>query len=241
MIEFETRRAIPASLIFAIAFFWSSAFAAPDLEFETEPEEDLTMVEEYLQTMNLVDGLGIYNKQLGELLEDQQRDIAQIRDSLGRIKMTRRQLGPLTERMVLALERFIELDLPFRLEERRAVVAELKDLMDRVDVSAAERFRRVMDAYQTEIDYGTSREAYSDFIEINGRGRQVDVLRMGRTVLAFQTTDRAVTGVWDERTGEWRILGDEYAKGVRDALRMARNTITNDLTPLPIPAPGAGQ
>jgi len=201
MIEFETRRVLSTSLIFAFACLWSSAFAAPDLEFETEPEEDLTMVEEYMKTMNLVAGLGIYNQQLATLLQDQQDEIAQIRDSLDRITMTRRQLGPLTERMVLALERSIELDLPFRLGERRAVIAELKDVMNRVDVSTAEKFRRVMDAYQTEIEYGTSREAYSDFIEINGRERQVDVLRMGRTLLAFQTTDRTLTGIWDEKTG----------------------------------------
>ena len=193
--------------------------------------------------MNLVDGLGVYNTQLERLLQDQQDEIAQIEDSLERITMMRRQLGPLTERMVLSLESFIELDLPFRLEERRAVIAELKDLLGRVDVSTPEKFRRVMDAYQTEIEYGTSREAYADFIEIEGRGRQVDVLRMGRTVLAFQTIDGNVTGVWDNNERSWKVLGGEYAEGVRNALRMARATMTNDLSPVPVPAPqpGAGQ
>lgn len=237
------RRAMLAAVLSAAFVGPSVAYAATadtELNINAPDVEEMTAVQEFMYTMNLVDGLGVYNKQLATLLEDQRDEIATIQSSIENITMMKRQLGPLTERMVLSLEQFINLDLPFKMEARRGVIAELKDLLGRVDISTAEKFRRVMDAYQKEIEYGTSREAYTDFIEIEGRGRQVDVLRMGRTVLAFQTLDGQVTGTWDRESRSWKVLGPEYSEGVRDALRMARATMTNDLAPVPIPAPEAG-
>lgn len=238
MIRIPSRTA-PALAAIAFAFLaWTPVQAAEEVpEIESAVPEDMTRVEEYMFTMNLVDGLGVYNQQLQQLLADQRREIATIEGSVERISTMRRQLGPLTERMILSLEQFIELDLPFKIESRRGMIAELKDLMGRVDVSTAEKFRRVVEAYQEEIEYGNTHEAYADFIEIEGRGRQVDVLRMGRALLAFQTIDGQVTGVWDSTSDQWKILGPEYANGVRDGLRMARKTMTPDLVLLPVPAP----
>lgn len=243
MFETYSRPSLRAALLFGFLFSTIGLGAhASESEFEanTPDFDEMSNVEEYMYVMNLVDGLGVYNTQLARLLEDQQEEIVEIQTSIDNIQMMRRQLGPLTERMVLSLEQFIELDLPFRRDDRLDAVAGLKDLLGRVDITTAEKFRRVMDAYRKEIEYGTSREAYTDFIEIEGRGRQVDVLRLGRTVLAFQTLDGKTTGVWDKSEGAWKVLGPEYNEGVRDALRMARATKTNDLSPVPVSAPEAG-
>jgi hypothetical protein len=199
--------------------------------------EEAAMFAEYSETIVLLASLQIYNDQLERLLRDQQEEIAQLKESIEAVTMTRRQIGPLTERMISGLEHFIELDLPFLLEQRRAKIGELRSVMERVDVAPSEKFRRVVEAYQQEIDYGNTKEAYLDFIEINGRNRQVDMLRWGRTVLAFQTPDGAITGVWDKNEGTWRVLDNEFKNGVRDGLRIARKTMTDDLVLLPTPAP----
>lgn len=206
-------------------------------ELEIEQDEPETLVEEYMQTMALVDGLRVYNAQQERLLENQKREIAQINDSIENVTHVRRQIGPLTERMIDSLERFIELDLPFLLEERRARIQALRETLDRADRSVAEKYQEVLKAYQDEIAYGNTKEAYVDFIEINGQTRQVDVLRWGRTVLAFQTPDGEITGAWDNEARQWRILGDDYRIGVRNGLRIARETMTSDLVILPTPAP----
>ncbi|MEX0942929.1 MAG: DUF3450 domain-containing protein [Pseudomonadales bacterium] len=216
-----------------------ATLASPALWAEPEGEEgeEAAMLAEYSETITLLDSLQIYNDQLDRLLRNQQKEIAQIEESIEAVTMTRRQIGPLTQRMILALEQFIELDLPFLLEQRREKIEELKFLIDRVDVATSEKFRRVVEAYQQEIDYGNTKEAYLDFIEIDGKNRQVDVLRWGRTVLAFQTPDGAITGVWDKEARSWLVLDDEFSGGVRDGLRIARKTMTDDLVRLPTPAP----
>jgi hypothetical protein len=105
-------------------------------------------------------------------------------------------------------------------------------------VSVAEKFSQVLQAYQVENAYGSTIEAYTDVIELDGKTRQVDMLKWGRVSLVFQSPDGETTGVWDNEARNWVILGDEYRTGVRDALRIARKTQTADLVKLPIKAAG---
>ena len=149
-----------------------------------------------------------------------------------------RQIGPLIERMIVNLEKFVSLDIPFLIQEREERIDFLKDTLDRADVSVAEKFSQVLQAYQVENTYGTTIEAYTDVIELEGKSRQVDMLKWGRVALVFQTPDAEITGVWDNDARQWVILGDEFRQGVRDGLRIARKTMTADLVHLPVPAPG---
>jgi hypothetical protein len=124
------------------------------------------------------------------------------------------------------------------MSEREERVEFLKDTLDRADVSVAEKFSQVLQAYQVENAYGSTIEAYTDMIELEGKSRQVDVLKWGRVSLVFQSPDGETTGVWDNDARDWVILGDEYRTGVRDALRIARKTQTADLVKLPVKAAG---
>jgi len=124
------------------------------------------------------------------------------------------------------------------MSEREERVAFLKDTLDRADVSVAEKFSQVLQAYQVENAYGSTIEAYTDVIELEGKSRQVDVLKWGRVSLVFQSPDGETTGVWDNDARDWVILSDEYRTGVRDALRIARKTQTADLVKLPVKAAG---
>lgn len=211
---------------------------AGDLVVPTAPEEETeTPLEEYIDTMKLVDGLRVYNQQLETLLVDQQQEMDQLNESIERTSIIERQIGPLTERMIDTLAAFIELDIPFLLEQRRERIRELRATLDRSDIPASEKFMKVLRAYEEEIEYGSTKEAYVDIIDINGQPRQVDVLRWGRVVLAFQTPDGQITGAWDNETRQWQVLGDEYTVGIRDGLRIARKTMTDNLVILPTQAP----
>ena len=86
--------------------------------------------------------------------------------------------------------------------------------------------------------YGTTIEAYTDVIQLEGKSRQVDMLKWGRVSLVFQTPDAESTGVWNNETRAWVMLPDEFRTGVRDGLRIARKTQTADLVHLPVSAPG---
>jgi hypothetical protein len=104
-------------------------------------------------------------------------------------------------------------------------------------VSVAEKFRKVMEAYQIEMDYGSSNEYYVQSLEIDGSVREYNMLRIGRIGLYFQSDDTSITGWWNAELGAYEILGNEHRNEVRKGIRVARQLIAPELVLLPVPAP----
>jgi predicted ArsR family transcriptional regulator len=198
------------------------------------------LTSEYVAASKEVDGLEVYNRLLEKQIEDQQRELSELAESMEEVTKTERQVTPLMVRMIDALESFVEMDLPFLLEERKKRVETLREMMQRADVSVAEKMRRVLEAYQIENEYGRSIEAYKGTLEVDGEERQVDFLRIGRIGLYFQTEDSERTGRWNPREGGWEDLGRDARRAVRDGLRIAREQIAPDLLMVELPAPGEG-
>jgi predicted NAD-dependent protein-ADP-ribosyltransferase YbiA (DUF1768 family) len=107
--------------------------------------------------------------------------------------------------------------------------------MERSDVSVAEKFRKVMEAFQIENDYGTSSEFYEQSLTIDGVTRAYNMLRIGRIGLYFQSDDTKVTGRWDNDSRSW-VVDDSARNEVRKGLRMARQLIAPELIVVPVPA-----
>ena len=208
------------------------------LKVDSLTDQTQDLLTQYKQVMKIVDGLRVYNQQQERLIKNQNSDMVELNESIDNVTVVNRQISPLIERMIDNLETFIGLDLPFLSSERTERIAFLRETLDRPDVEVSEKFSQVMQAYQVENSYGATIEAYTDIIELDGQDRQVDILKWGRVTLVFQTPDGVVSGAWDKKAGSWEILGDEYAGGIRDALRIARKTQTADLVRLPVPAPG---
>jgi predicted RNase H-like nuclease (RuvC/YqgF family) len=202
----------------------------------TEQTRDL--LSQFKQVMKVVDGLKVYNQQQERLIRNQESEMAELNDSIDNVTVIERQIGPLIERMIDNLDKFVSLDIPFLLKERQDRIAFLKETLDRSDVSVSEKFSQVLQAYQVENSYGSTIEAYTDVIQFEGKDRQVDLLKWGRVSLVFQTPDAATTGVWDNKARDWVIVGDEFRSGVRDGIRIARKTQTAGLVQLPVAAPG---
>lgn len=202
----------------------------------TEQTQDL--LTQYKTVMKVVDGLRVYNQQQRRLISNQESELAELEQSIDNVTVIERQIGPLIERMITNLDSFVNLDIPFLINERQERIEFLKETLDRADVSVAEKFSQVLQAYQVENTYGTTIEAYTASIELDGKDRDVDMLKWGRVALVFQTQDGETTGVWDNTDRNWVILPDEFRTGVRDGLRIARKTQTADLVRLPVPAPG---
>ena len=98
-------------------------------------------------------------------------------------------------RMIAGLEEFVALDVPFLLQERSDRINNLKAMMDRADVAVSEKFRRVLEAYQVEVDYGRTIESYAGNAEFDGQNQQVNYLRIGRVALVYQSRDKQTMGV----------------------------------------------
>lgn len=257
MKQHQTRTGVFALALYVLSFVVSPSVSAQSLnevlgvreattkegrrsqvKIDELTDETRNLLTQYKTVMKVVDGLKVYNQQQERLIAAQVAELGELEESIDQVTVIERQMGPLIERMIAGLETFVGLDIPFLLKEREDRIEFLKETLDRADVTVAEKFSQVLQAYQVENSYGSTIEAYTDQIELNGANRQVDMLKWGRVALVFQTPDGEVTGAWDKKTGGWVILGDEFNTGVRDGLRIARKTKTADLVPLPLPAPG---
>jgi len=198
------------------------------------------LLTEYRSVVRETESLKIYNDNLERVVEDQRNEAQSINRQLAGLEQTNRGVVPLMLEMIEALGRIVEADIPFRIEERRARVARLKDMMDQAEVTASEKYRRVIEAYQGELEFGRTTEAYSDVLPTTGQ--TVDFLRVGRTLLVYQTSDNAVTGWFNPRTREFEELDDDrFRIEVKGGLAIARNEKAPDLVMLPVPAPEAAQ
>jgi hypothetical protein len=156
---------------------------------------------------------------------------------MDQVEVVNRQIFPLMERMIDGLEQSIALDVPFLLDERGGRIETLKELMSRSDVSVAEKFRKVLEAYQIEMDYGTSSEWYRQTLEVEGvpGSREYNMLRVGRVGLYFQSDDAQVTGYYDHGQNGF-VRDNGYRSEVRKGVRMARQLIAPELILVPVQA-----
>jgi hypothetical protein len=191
---------------------------------------------EYRAALQETRVLKSYNKQLDSLIASQLREMEELREQIGSVTIVGRQVLPLMLRMVDALGQFVDVDVPFLLDERRERVANLRELMDRADVTISEKYRRLLEAFQIENEYGRTIEAYRDSLDVGDVSRTVDFLRVGRNVLLYQALDGRETGVWDAAARSWTVLPDAYRGAVRQGLRIARRQAAPDLIRIPMPA-----
>ena len=181
-----------------------------------------------------IEGLQVYNAQLKKQIANQNQEMEDLNASIDEVSVIERQITPLMIRMIDGLEQFVALDVPFLAEERAKRITDLKKLMERADVAASEKFRRVMEAYQVEMEYGRTMEAYNGIHEINGQERDVEFLRLGRTALIYQTRDASKQGVWNKQTRQWEELDSSYRTQVTKGLRMAKKQLAPDLLMMPV-------
>ena len=217
------------------------AAAASQKKIDSIADQTERMLTEYKLVMRQYDALKGYNDQVARIVQSQHEELASIDQQLLEIDTTNQGVIPLMERMVDTLEKFVALDVPFLSEERRKRVEELKELLDRADVTVSEKYRRIMEAYQIEMEYGRTIEAYTGDLTTNGKKRSVDFLRIGRMTFMYQTLDKKETAVWDNRKRAWQVLGEEYRKPTMLGLRIARKQAPPDLIKLPVPAPEKAQ
>jgi hypothetical protein len=194
------------------------------------------LVTEYRRTVRDTKALRVYSAQVEKLLRSQEEERASLQKQIDNVTVIGREVVPLMLRMIDTLESFVGLDMPFLPQERRNRVLELRSMMDRADVTISEKYRRIVEAYQIENEYGRTIEAYRGPLERDGASRTVDFLRVGRVALLYQTLDGQESGMWDANERRWVGLPGSYRTPVRDGLRMARKQVAPDLVAVPVPA-----
>lgn len=204
-------------------------------------DETRELLAEYRSVIQQTQSIESYNDQLEELVNSQQDELESIDEQLANIETTQRDIVPLMMRMIDVFEQFVELDVPFLPEEREQRIDSLQGLMDRADVTLAEKYRRILEAYQVETEYGRTIEAYQGELQSDDGSREVEYLRIGRVALFYLTLDGREGGVWDNQEKTWREVSDNALTSIADGIKIARKQTPPDLLVLPVRKPEAAE
>lgn len=259
---------LPAAFKFALCIFMMGSMSSPwaqdaeDADIDDVLEQQSSANEDSQQSQDIIDSLDddisadiarnraarqqinrllIYNRNLETLVGDQDSEIASIERQIADFGSVEQDVVPFMFEMIGTLKQFIDLDMPFLQRERADRIGRLEANMERADLAVSEKYRQIMEAYQIEASYGRNIEAYVGALVIDGAERRVDILRVGRILLAYQTLDQTEVGFWNKTNGQWTTLGNSYRREISDGLRIARKQMAPRLLELPIPAAGAAQ
>ncbi|MBW2940643.1 DUF3450 domain-containing protein [Zhongshania aquimaris] len=233
---------IPVSTVLDVGIKRTSAAKQSQVKIDRLAAETGDLLQDYKTVMKQVDGLRVYNARLEKQIAGQLKRIAGLGKSVDEATIIQRQITPLLIRMIDGLEQFVSLDVPFHKEEREERVEFLRTNMDRSDITIAEKFRQVLEAYKIENEYGRKIDSYKGVASVNGSDREVNFLRIGRIGLMYQTTDGEQSGAWDQDKRAWVELDSgDYRGAIQKGLRIARKQASIDIMKLPIPAPEAAK
>lgn len=178
-----------------------------------------------------------YNETLQKQISSQQQRLADVEAQSAALDATAASLGPLIMRMHEDLEKFVASDLPFldpigdSPDSRKDRMLRLKEIVADAGVSQAEKYRRLLEAYQIEIEYGRTVAAYAGQLD---DGRKAEYVRVGRVALLYRTEDGLEAGYWDHAQKKW-IVDNDYRDAVSQALRVAKKEVAPDVMFLPVP------
>ncbi len=201
-------------------------------------EQTTDLEAEYKAVLIDLENLREYNEQLDAQIEDQKEQEVSLKEQIEQSLTVERNVIPLMNRMIERLETFVQLDVPFLIEERTKRVENLKALMKRSDATAAEKFRRILESYQIENDYGRSIETYNGELELDGKQLSVKFLKVGRIAYLYQTVDGSATAVWDHDNKVWESKNG-FREEVSTAIRIADQQLAPDLILIPVKGPVA--
>jgi len=195
------------------------------------------LVGEYRLTLKKIESLDIFNNQLKGVVQSQDEELASLQRQIDSVEEVSRSVTPLMLKMIDSLDKFIAVDVPFDVEKRKDRVNQLRVIMRRSDVADAERYRRILEAYQIENDYGRTIESYAGTVTREGVEVPVSYLRVGRLALMYKTDDGAQVGFWNRNSKAFEVLGSDYMGWITQALRVAKKQAAPELIKVPLPRP----
>lgn len=199
---------------------WRTEKEKKTLVFEAL-EKELTMLEKELNTeaarrTALISSIIRKTKQIEDLAEIEGQMSPFLCDLLDKIKEINAR------------------DLPFLQEERQKRIQALEELNANPQVPVSEKFRKLMEALLVETEYGTTIEAYQQTIPLSGEETLVNIFRLGRLRLFYQTLDKQECGFFNPAQKVWEPLGNTHLKTIQAAIDMGLKRKPVEILTLPI-------
>jgi hypothetical protein len=176
-----------------------------------------------------------YAEQLEKEAAVEEKRRGELEAELARVAATGTDLQPLMQRMVAELEAFVAADLPFLAEARRERVTALKALLADPGKRSTDKFRRVLEAYRTEVEYGYTLGVEDVSTGCGQAPGAASRVRVGRVALFCLAADGASGARWDRGAGRWAAVDGDTLEEIQRAARLARGE-KPELLVLPVPA-----
>ena len=212
----------------------NAASASSQKRIDASAEKTLTLKAEIEQLQEEVNNLQVYRQHLTSLVNSQQQEVISLERQIDEIKSTRQGIVPLMYQMIDGLKQITAEDVPIKLEQRNQRIAKLEKMMVRADVSDAEKYRRILEAYQIELDYGTKLGLYQGQLSIDGESRQADVLYLGRLSLVARSLNGNRFWAWDQNAKQWSEVDPSMKSELDKAFSMAAKQVAPSLITLPV-------
>ena len=189
---------------------------------------------EYKDTLNEYKSLKNYDDQLSEIIDAQFQEITNINQQIDSLDDINVDILPLLKTMTDTLRKVIEFDIPFLKDGRVQRVNSLDELLLRADITTAEKFRKVFEAYQIEANFGKTIENYPGYITLNNNQIAVDFFRLGRLGLFYRTPDGNETGFWNLESNNWSHEGSSLDTNIKAALDISNRQSPPNFITLPL-------
>lgn len=189
---------------------------------------------EYRATLQRIESQQLFLEQQRVFLRSQENEIEDLQRQIEEVDDITISLLPMQFEMIDQLDNFIALDIPFRLDERTNRIAELRTLMDRPDVPVSEKYRKIIEAYEIEAEFGRKLTYWEAPFGDGPDAPLVDFLLIGRVAWVYMFKDESRLGVWNAEEGAWENLAGSYRADLRQAVRIARETATPNVFLAPV-------
>ncbi|MDM8546001.1 DUF3450 domain-containing protein [Candidatus Venteria ishoeyi] len=207
-------------------------------QVEQLDDETQVLFNEYQQVNAEIKRLKVWNQQLQRQQLSQQQAFTDLAQQQQRIAQNREQLSPMLEEMHAVLTQFVRLDLPFLPEERQLRLKALRELLDNNDTPLPEKYRRMLEAWQVEMEYGRALETWTATLADGEQVEQLSqFLRLGRVALYRLSLDGQQAHYWDAARKNWIALNAQQADNIDKAIRIAKKQMPAQLLRLIIPRP----
>jgi len=211
----------------------SSASAASQQRIEGLDDEADQAVREFRAVLQQKDNIALFIAQQDVFLQSQKSEIASLGRQLGTVEQIKQGMSPMMLKMAAVIEDTIKADIPFNLSERLTRVERMKNVLADPDVSPAEQYRQVLNAFKIEVSYGQGIDSYEG-MHPTRPGNVVNFLRFGRVSLVYMTKDESEVGRYNLETSSWDVLKGADALALRKAIRISKGEAAPDVVFAPV-------
>ncbi|NLS12072.1 DUF3450 domain-containing protein [Vibrio sp. SM6] len=197
-------------------------------------EKTLVLNAEIEQLQEEVRNLEIYRDHLAALVASQNAEVASLDQQINDIAKTRQGVVPLMYQMLAELKVSIEQDRPIKIDSRLQRLDKLQAMMHRADVADAEKFRRILEAYQIEMDYGTKLGVYQGQVALDDKTIEADLFYLGRIAFVARSLSGEQFWHWQADKKRWVALDSSFKPQLDQAFAVAAQQVAPSLLELPL-------